>query len=36
MGLTPRQISERARDNTPRLGITESLAAEIICSFPPK
>lgn len=36
MGLTPQQIAERARENTPRLGITESLAAKIICSPPPK
>jgi len=36
MGLTPRQIAERARDNTPRLGITQSLAIKIICSLPPK
>lgn len=34
MGLTPRQIAERARENTPRLGITESLAIKIICSLP--
>lgn len=36
MGLSPRQIVERARENTPRLGITESLAVEIICSPPAK
>jgi hypothetical protein len=36
MGLIPRQIAERARDNTPQLGITESLAIKIICSLPPK
>ena len=36
MGLTPRQIAERARENTPRLGITESLATKIICSPPAK
>lgn len=36
MGLTPRQIVERARENTPRLGITESLATKIICSLPAK
>jgi hypothetical protein len=36
MGLTPRQIAERARDNTPRLGITENLAVKIICSPPTK
>jgi hypothetical protein len=36
MGLSPRQIVERARANTPRLGITESLATKIICSLPTK
>ena len=36
MGLTPQQIAERARENTPRLGITESLAIKIICSPPTK
>ena len=36
MGLTPWQIAERARENTPRLGITENLAVEIICSLPVK
>lgn len=34
MGLTPRQIVERARENTPGLGITESLVTKIICSPP--
>ncbi|MFY9809160.1 MAG: hypothetical protein WCC38_04355 [Pseudonocardiaceae bacterium] len=34
MGLTPRQIVERARENTPRLAITESLVAKIMCSPP--
>lgn len=34
MGLTPRQIVERARENTPQLGITESLVTKIICSPP--
>lgn len=34
MGLTPRQIVERARVNTPRLGITESLVTTIICAPP--
>jgi hypothetical protein len=34
MGLSPRQIAERARENTPRLGITERLALEIL-SAPP-
>jgi hypothetical protein len=32
MGLTPRQIVERARENTPQLGITETLVTKIICS----
>ena len=32
MGLTPRQIVERARQNTPQLGITEALVTRIICS----
>ena len=32
MGLSPRQIVERARQNTPRLGITESLAVRILSS----
>ncbi|HYZ35801.1 MAG TPA: hypothetical protein VE673_03620 [Pseudonocardiaceae bacterium] len=36
MGMTPRQIAERARENTPRLGITENLAVKIICSLPVK
>jgi hypothetical protein len=35
MGLTPRQIVERARQNTPRLNITENLVIKIMCS-PPK
>lgn len=30
MGLSPRQIAERARQNTPRLGITERLAVQIL------
>lgn len=34
MGLTPRQIVERARTNTPRLGITEALVTRIICAPP--
>ncbi len=34
MGLTPRQIVERARENTPQLKITESLVTKIICSPP--
>ncbi|HET9256193.1 MAG TPA: hypothetical protein VFO16_13465 [Pseudonocardiaceae bacterium] len=36
MGLTPRQIVERARENTPGLGITESLVTKIMCSPPGK
>lgn len=36
MGLTPRQIVERARVNTPQLGITESLITKIVCSPPRK
>lgn len=36
MGLNPRQIVARARENTPRLGITESLATKIICALPPR
>ena len=30
MGLSPRQIAERARQNTPRLGITERLAVQVL------
>jgi hypothetical protein len=30
MGLSPRQIAERARQNTPRLGITEALAVRVL------
>ena len=30
MGLNPRQIAERARENAPRLAITESLAVRIL------
>ncbi len=30
MGLSPRQIAERARDTTPRLHITERLAIQIL------
>jgi hypothetical protein len=30
MGLSPRQIAERARQNTPRLGITEHLAVQVL------
>lgn len=36
MGLTPRQIVERARENTPQLRITESLVIKIMCSPPAK
>ncbi|GLZ47931.1 hypothetical protein Acsp06_41160 [Actinomycetospora sp. NBRC 106375] len=32
MGLSPRQIAARARENTPRLGITEALAVRILSS----
>ncbi|MGH3946342.1 MAG: TraR/DksA C4-type zinc finger protein [Pseudonocardiaceae bacterium] len=35
MGLNPRQIAERARENVPRLGITERLATQIM-SAPPR
>lgn len=34
MGLNPRQIAERARQNTPRLGITERLATQIMSTLP--
>lgn len=34
MGLSPLQIAERARENAPRLGITERLAVQIL-SAPP-
>jgi hypothetical protein len=34
MGLAPRQIVERARQNTPRLGITERLAVQILSAAP--
>ena len=34
MGLTPRQIVERARENTPGLGLTETLVTKIMCSPP--
>jgi hypothetical protein len=34
MGLAPRQIAERARRNTPRLGITERLAVQILSAAP--
>ncbi|MEJ2860798.1 hypothetical protein [Actinomycetospora flava] len=32
MGLSPRQIAERARQNTPRLDVTENLAVRILSS----
>jgi hypothetical protein len=32
MGLSPSQIAERARETTPRLGITERLATQILSS----
>ncbi|MGH3782939.1 MAG: hypothetical protein ACRDRO_20535 [Pseudonocardiaceae bacterium] len=35
MGLNPRQIADRARENTPRLRITERLATRIM-SAPPR
>jgi hypothetical protein len=35
MGLNPRQIADRARENTPRLRITERLAIRIM-SAPPR
>jgi hypothetical protein len=34
MGLSPRQIAERARQNAPRLGVTERLAVQILSSLP--
>jgi hypothetical protein len=34
MGLNPRQIVERARQNAPRLGITERLAVQILSATP--
>jgi len=34
MGLSPRQIVERARDNVPGLAITEGLAIQIMSSRP--
>jgi hypothetical protein len=30
MGLSPRRIAERARENTPRLGVTEALAVRVL------
>ncbi len=34
MGLSPRRIADRARLHTPRLGITERLAVEILSARP--
>lgn len=34
MGLNPRQIVARAKENTPRLRITESLVTKILCTPP--
>jgi hypothetical protein len=34
MGLNPRQIADRARENTPRLRITERLATQIMSASP--
>jgi hypothetical protein len=34
MGLSPRQIVARARENTPRLGLTEALVVRIMSSLP--
>ncbi|MGH3886812.1 MAG: TraR/DksA C4-type zinc finger protein [Pseudonocardiaceae bacterium] len=34
MGLNPRQIADRARENVPRLGITERLATQIMSALP--
>ncbi len=34
MGLSPRQIAERAGRQTPRLGITERLAVQILSAAP--
>jgi hypothetical protein len=34
MGLSPRQIAERAARQTPRLGITERLAVQILSAAP--
>ncbi len=34
MGLSPWQIAERARQNAPRLGVTERLAVQILSSLP--
>ncbi|MGH4007951.1 MAG: hypothetical protein ACRDTH_07300 [Pseudonocardiaceae bacterium] len=34
MGLNPRQIAERARENVPRLSITERLATQIMSALP--
>jgi hypothetical protein len=34
MGMSPRQIAERARQNAPRLGVTERLVVQILSSPP--
>jgi hypothetical protein len=34
MGLSPRQIVARARENTPRLGLTDALVVKILSSLP--
>jgi hypothetical protein len=34
MGLSPRQIAERAGQNAPRLGVTERLVVQILSSPP--
>ncbi|MGH4004205.1 MAG: TraR/DksA C4-type zinc finger protein [Pseudonocardiaceae bacterium] len=34
MGLNPRQIAQRARENVPRLRITERLATQIMSALP--
>jgi hypothetical protein len=34
MGLNPRRIADRARENTPRLHITERLATQIMSALP--
>jgi hypothetical protein len=36
MGLSPRQIAQRARENAPRLGITERLAVQILSAPAPR
>ena len=36
MGLNPRQIMERVRENAPQLALTEGLVTRILCSRPPR